>query len=159
MAVISERYKNFSSNIVSGMTQGDAYIAAGYKVKVKVAKVKASVLMKRPEIKAEIARLRAGVEVAETATRMHKRKLLKKLMDDTDQETRTRIQAVKVDNLMTGDNKPVMEEGEWSLHAIYALIANKSHCLPNAEELALLPSANVPPSTHPAQSEVLQGLK
>lgn len=59
-------------------------------------------------------------EVAEVGmTRAEKRRILKRIANDTKAPRRDRLMAIQVDNLMTGDNKPVRFEGEITLNGIF----------------------------------------
>lgn len=81
-------------------------------------------------------------EVAEAGmTRVEKRKLLKKIANDSKASRVDRIRAIQTDNLMTGDNKPVRFEGEITLHGIFrALMATTA--LPGDHELIELNGMN-----------------
>tara|TARA_X000001316_G_C922037_1_gene36784 strand:- start:193 stop:651 length:459 start_codon:yes stop_codon:yes gene_type:complete len=59
MSKLSEQQEKFCRNVVEGMSQTDAYIAAGYKVKSNdVAKVNASRLLTNANVADRIAELR-----------------------------------------------------------------------------------------------------
>lgn len=74
-------------------------------------------------------------EVAEVGmTRAEKRKILKKIANDTRASKVDRIRAIQVDNLMTGDNKPVRFEGEITLNGIFQALKATTG-LPDAGEL------------------------
>lgn len=80
----------------------------------------------------------AGVisrEIAEAGmTRAEKRKILKRIANDSKASRVDRIRAIQTDNLMTGDNKPVRFEGEITLHGIFKALAQTTG-LPAANEV------------------------
>jgi len=82
--------------------------------------------------------LAAGVlarEVVEAGlTRAEKRRILKRIAMDRKAARLDRMRAIQIDNLMTGDNKPVRFEGEITLHGIFQALKSTT-ALPVAEEV------------------------
>jgi hypothetical protein len=80
----------------------------------------------------------AGREVKESIdvglTRTEKRRILKRLAQNPKLDPVDRIRAIQVDNLMTGDNKPVRFEGEITLHGIFQALKSTT-ALPASEEV------------------------
>lgn len=74
-------------------------------------------------------------EVVEVGmTRAEKRRVLKTIAMNRKLPAIDRIRAIQVDNLMTGDNKPVRFEGEITLHGIFRALA-PSTGLPASDEV------------------------
>lgn len=67
-------------------------------------------------------------------TRAEKRRVLKNLAMNPKLPAIDRIRAIQVDNMMTGDNKPVRFEGEITLHGIFKALS-PSIALPDPNEL------------------------
>lgn len=76
------------------------------------------------------------VKAAEDAglSRAEKRRILKRIATDRKATRIDRLRAIQVDNLMTGDNKPVRFEGEVTLHTIFQAL-NGTTGLPSSGEL------------------------
>lgn len=67
-------------------------------------------------------------------TRAEKRRVLKRLAMNPKLPAIDRIRAIQVDNLMTGDNKPVRFEGEITLHGIFQALKGTTS-LPAPDEV------------------------
>lgn len=67
-------------------------------------------------------------------TRAEKRRVLKRLAMNPKLPAIDRIRAIQVDNLMTGDNKPVRFEGEITLHGIFQALGSTTG-LPDPNEV------------------------
>lgn len=72
-------------------------------------------------------------------TRAQKRRVLKGIAMNRKLPAIDRIRAIQVDNLMTGDNKPVRFEGEITLHGIFTALASTTG-LPDPNEVFELES-------------------
>lgn len=75
---------------------------------------------------------REAVEVG--LTRAEKRRILKRIATDRKAPRIDRLRAIQLDNLMTGDNKPVRFEGEITLHGIFQALTQTTG-LPSANEV------------------------
>lgn len=92
-------------------------------------------LTDRTDTVAVIAAGAVAREVLEVGmTRAEKRRVLKRIAMNTKLDPIERIRAIQVDNLMTGDNKPVRFEGEITLGGVFAALA-KTTGLPAPEEV------------------------
>jgi hypothetical protein len=92
-------------------------------------------LTRRGDTVAVIAAGAVAREVLEVGmTRAEKRRVLKRLAMNPKLPAIDRIRAIQVDNLMTGDNKPVRFEGEITLHGIFRALA-PSTGLPASDEV------------------------
>lgn len=81
-------------------------------------------------------------EVVEAGlSRVEKRKILKRIATDRHAPRIDRLRAIQIDNLMTGDNKPVRYEGEITLHGIF-LSLQKTTGLPDPNEVYELNGTN-----------------
>lgn len=67
-------------------------------------------------------------------TRAEKRRVLKRIAMNPKLDPIDRIRAIQVDNLMTGDNKPVRFEGEITLGGVFAALSQTTG-LPAREEV------------------------
>lgn len=88
--------------------------------------------------KETVAVIAAGAvarEVLEVGmTRAEKRRVLKRIAMNPKLDPIDRIRAIQVDNLMTGDNKPVRFEGEITLGGVFAALAQTTG-LPAKDEV------------------------
>ena len=105
-------------------------------------------LTQRTDTVAVVAAGAVAREVLEVGmTRAEKRRVLKRLAMNPKLPAIDRIRAIQVDNLMTGDNKPVRFEGEITLHGIFQAL-NSTTGLPDPNEVFELeaePGAVAPP--------------
>lgn len=85
-----------------------------------------------------VSTIAAGVlakEVLEAGmSRAEKRRVLKRIAMNPKMDPVDRIRAIQVDNLMTGDNKPVRFEGEITLNGIFKALVSSTG-LPSADEV------------------------
>lgn len=82
-------------------------------------------------------------------TRDKKRQLLGGIAQSKTAPYTARIQAIQVDNRMTGDDAPVRIEGEITLHAIFQAL-RPATALPSTDEIQQLkPAVPVPPDEPP----------
>lgn len=97
----------FARGILDGKTGSDAYRAAypDSKADNGVIARKAHVLSTHPEIMAYIAQERAKLAEHGLLTRIEKRRILAKIARRATHKQGS-IEAIKVDNAMTGDNAP-----------------------------------------------------
>lgn len=119
---LNPREATFVHGIIDGMTITGAYLEAfKHKKPAKnTAATEGSKLLKKPKILAYKNALEEKAMTALTYTRQKKRERLY-LIGEAIQEGVSpgeQIQAIKVDNDMTGDNKPVRVEGEITLKGI-----------------------------------------
>lgn len=108
---------------------------AGFKCKSDNAHaVRAKELLRNPKISAYLDWLKQETETEATLTRQRKREILKEIAEGKSKNVKPgdRIQAVKTDNEMTGDNKPVRIEGEITLNTIMQSLQGSTG-LPNEE--------------------------
>jgi len=129
---LNTRQAKFAQNYANGSTGKAAAIAAGYSP--KSAEVSASGLIRNLKVSEYIDFLRGSDETEATLTRQRKREILKELAEGRKgTKPADRLTAIRIDNDMTGDCKPVRIEGEITLHTIMQSLA-PSTGLP-AEEL------------------------
>lgn len=122
----------FCQGIADGLNQSDAYRKAYPKCSEQSLVSKGSRLVTYGKVKDYIEYLRGETEQKGTASRIEKREILAGIMRNEDKEASKGevIQAVKVDNQMTGDDAPVRVEGEITLNSIMKALENTTG-LPN----------------------------
>lgn len=123
-AMLSQQQEAFCQNIADGMTNTAAYRAAYPKcTKDSAAVTCASKLLRIAKIEARVVALREETATARTTSRQEKREFLAQVIrgevqGDVQNEgaavlkVSDRINAVKVDNEMTGDNAPIKTKEE-----------------------------------------------
>ncbi len=110
---------SFANFIVDGLTQTEAYRRAyNNRLEGTALRVEAHKKANSPRIAEYIAGLRAKLEDSRLLTRQKKRQILFKIATDPKAKKGERIEAIKTDNAMTGDNKPVRVEGEITLFSV-----------------------------------------
>lgn len=125
MSNITPQQSKFCRLIADGCSQSEAYMKAYPKTKTaRAAESNGSRLMRNDKVKSEIQRLKSKTEAKETLTRQKKRQILAKIANG-DKATAA-IQAIKVDNEMTGDNAPIRVEGELSIKKAWDQISDTS---------------------------------
>jgi hypothetical protein len=98
------------------------------------------------DAKAIMAAAGLAQEVAEVGlSRAEKRRILKRIATDRKASRIDRLRAIQVDNLMTGDNKPVRFEGEVTLHTIFQALAGTTGLPADKELIELNPAEPVIP--------------
>lgn len=125
MKRLSNEELAFANFIVDGLTQSEAFRRAYPHTKLKgtALRVQAHKIAHREKVERYIAELRQKTEDARLLTRKKKREILCKIATDGKRKASERIEAIKTDNAMTGDNKPVRIEGEITLYSILKQIA------------------------------------
>jgi hypothetical protein len=103
-------------------------------------------LTERDDTVAVVAAGAVAREVLEVGmTRAEKRRVLKRLAMNPKLPAIDRIRAIQVDNLMTGDNKPVRFEGEITLHGIFQALGSTTGLPDPNEVFELEPATGVAP--------------
>lgn len=115
----------FANFIADGLSQSEAFRRAypNSKLSGTPLRVQAHKVAHRPDVAAYINELRQKTEDAKLLTRKRKREILCRIATDSKRRASERIEAIKTDNAMTGDNKPVRIEGEITLYSILKQIA------------------------------------
>jgi phage terminase small subunit len=116
---LTPKQEAFAQYIADGLTQTEAYRRAySSKAKKTVMPVKGHQVAKHQAVAARIKQLREEAAEMPGLTRATKRRLLAQLAQDRDADSRVRLEAVKIDNMMTGENAAVKVEGEITLGSI-----------------------------------------
>lgn len=104
MYVLNARQERFIQNIVSGMTQRQAYKEA-YKVNYDEDAIdnNASKLFNKAEVQTRYKELMQELEDEAVMTAIEKRKMLKEMALDANNSVTDRIKAIDTDNKMTGE--------------------------------------------------------
>lgn len=102
--MLNARQERFIQNIVSGMTQRQAYKEA-YKVKYDEDAIdnNASKLFNKAEVQTRYKELMQELEDKALMTATEKRKMLKEMALDVNNSVTDRIKAIDTDNKMTGE--------------------------------------------------------
>ena len=113
----------FAHAVVEGLPLRQAYRSCYPKASIPTCDCEGSKLRKNPKVSQYIDLLMAPAAEALVYSRQRKRETLFKigenLIPDEHFSGSERIQAIKADNDMTGDNKPVRVEGEITLGGIF----------------------------------------
>lgn len=128
--------ETFANLVLTGKPFSDAYREAypNSSLRGNSLHVEASRLAAHPKVDAYLAFHRAARRKETLLTRDKKRQILGGIaLDDRTPDT-ARIQAIRVDNDMTGDNAPVRVEGELTLGAVFIALG-LSTGLPNEAEV------------------------
>lgn len=112
----------FIRAVVAGKSYGDAYRLA-YNATGKPAnyRIAAFDILQRPEVAARLRELQERANESAVLTRTEKRAILANIARKAS-HLNTRIQAVKVDNEMSGDNAAVKVEGELTLGLVLSSV-------------------------------------
>ncbi len=132
---LSPKQIAFADAILDGMGPSAAYRHAGYfATEPQLVAVKAQEVMRSALIQKYIADGREKLERGKTLTRLEKRRTLRSIALSTKHDAGDRIRAIQVDNLMTGDNKPIRVEGELTLNTIFRSLSGSTG-LPDPSEV------------------------
>lgn len=113
---LNDRQIAYARNLVSGMTQHEAYVKAGYKVaSTKIAEVNAAKLLGDPRVRQYVNVLRDFQDRKALKTASEKRLMLSEMMDNTRNTTIDRQRAIVIDNKMAGHDAPQVVEIKGSL--------------------------------------------
>ena len=109
----------FAHHVADGLTASEAYRRAysGNPNKTTTRR-EAHQVRHNPAVSALIDELRKEVAALKLVDRATKRRVLTQIICDRDMDPRIRLEAIKLDNAMTGDNAPVKMEGEITLGTI-----------------------------------------
>ena len=131
---LNDRQRRFAEFVVGGDPASVAYKKSGYAATGNAAEVSASQLLRNPKVSAYLAELRKPQKEKAIATRQRKREILAAIMEGKTKGATVadRIRAVQVDNLMTGDNKPIKVEGEITLKRVLDAIGGD--CSPGVND-------------------------
>lgn len=119
---LNERQIMFVHGLIDGMSQRQAY-AAAYKCSLESAEASSTKLLGNLKVKAYRDHLLDQATNGVVYTRQKKRERLHMIGEgllDQPVSPGEMIQAIKTDNDMTGDNKPIRVEGELTLGIILA---------------------------------------
>lgn len=139
MRQLTAKQKAFADALLSGKDASEAYRVA-YSPKSTPATIgrEAYTLVRVPHVAKYIDEQRSKYAKQEEATvgltRARKREILRTIANDTKASRKDRMTAIQIDNLMTGDNKPVRIEGEITLNLIYGALRDSTG-LPAASDL------------------------
>lgn len=124
MKPLTPKQEAFAQYVADGLTQTEAYRRAyNWKGCKRRVGTKSSLVKATPAVLARIEELRKENAAVQGLSRAEKRRILAQQARDRDLAPEHRRQAIQVDNLMTGDNKPVKVEGEITLGSILLEIA------------------------------------
>lgn len=125
---LNDRQRRFAEFVVTGDAASVAYRKAGYSSTGNAAEVCAAKLLRNAQVAAYLEKLRKPQTEKAIATRQRKREILAEIMEGKikGSSVTDRIRAVQVDNLMTGDNKPIKVEGEITLKRVLDAIGGNS---------------------------------
>ena len=118
---LTVRQERFCEFIIAGESQTESYLQAGWKVTRKSARVNASELLAKPNIKEKIAELRAPQTRKALLSKDRKREILQALAESASQKTQDRLRAIEIDAKLAGDFAPdqvVVETGPKTLEAV-----------------------------------------
>ncbi len=118
---LNVRQERFCEFISSGESQTEAYLKAGWKVTRLSARVNASDLLTKPNIKARIAVLRAPQTKKAVLTKDRKREIMRDIAESSTQKTQDRLRAIEIDAKLAGDFAPErveLETGPKTLEAV-----------------------------------------
>lgn len=138
---ISVKQQRFVDLLLLGTTGKEAYRQAfSSKAKDVVLRVKASEEKKKPAVQAYLAAEQAKAAELVGLTRAEKRRMLRLIALDPNEAASDRLKAIALDNLMTGDNKPVRLEGEITLSAVFRCLQQTTGLLREDEVIELDPN-------------------
>lgn len=138
---VTFKQQRFVDLLLLGKTGVDAYREAfSSKAKPQVLRVKAVEMKKRPQVQAYMAAEQAKTAELVGLTRAEKRRLLRMAAMDSKAPWSERLKAIALDNLMTGDNKPVRFEGEVTLAAVFRALHPTTGLLREDEVIELDPN-------------------
>lgn len=105
---LTAKQEKFCQGVAEGLTYADAFRRAYGQGKRATQTLyrDAYRVMESDKVAARIAELKEEQQAARLATRIRKREVLNEILEDSDESAQSRIKAIEVDNLMTGDNKP-----------------------------------------------------
>jgi len=118
---LNVRQQRFCEFIVAGESQTDAYLMAGWKVTRKSARVNASELLAKPNIKAHIADLRKPQTKKAILTKDRKRELMHEIAESKSEKTQDRLRAIELDAKLNGEFAPDRVEVETGPNTLQAV--------------------------------------
>ena len=138
---ITPKQQRFVDLILLGTTNKEAYRQAFQsKANDNVLRVKAAELKRKPVVKAYMeAEQKKNADLV-GLTRAEKRRMLRMIALDPKESASDRLKAIALDNLMTGDNKPVRFEGEVTLAAVFRALHPTTGLLREDEVIELDPN-------------------
>ena len=128
---LTQKQLRFTLGVFEGLSQAEAYRRA-YGANAKGVDASASRLLRNAKVKAYLEELRDESADSRVFSRQKKREILYEIGTAVIPEVKPsdRIQAIKTDNAMTGDDAPVRIEGEITLSGILSQLT-KTTGLPN----------------------------
>lgn len=102
------RQERFAELVASGIPASRAYPEAGYSGRGKNAAAHASRLVENGGVSDRIAELQKETRKVARLTKEQKLEILEKIMSSQQEKTIDRIAAIKIHNVMTGDNEPTV---------------------------------------------------
>ncbi len=137
---LTPKQRRFADNYLNGESGANAARLAGYIGKSSdVLSVTANKLLKIAKVRSYVDEHMQAESAEATLSRQRKREILKgiaeawKASDKLEGDRQAAIQAIKVDNSMTGDDAPVRVEGELTLKGILQAVTGSTG-LPQDEE-------------------------
>jgi hypothetical protein len=104
---ITAKQEAFANYVASGLPPSESYRRAyNTKGSPAVVSVKAAELKRNPLVAAFITRFQEENRQTRLWERVDKRRLLAQVMGDPDMDTGRKLEAIKIDNAMTGDDAP-----------------------------------------------------
>lgn len=120
MRTLTAKQIAFAFHVADGLTASEAYRRVySFNGKPTVMPVKAHEVRHHPAVAGFIKELQDEIRQVKLAGRVDKRRLLALIMFDRNEDTGRRLEAIKIDNVMTGDNAPVRMDGELTLGSIF----------------------------------------
>ncbi len=137
------RQTRFAELVASGIPASRAYPEAGYSGRGKNAAAHASRLVENGGVSNRIAELQKETRDAVRMTKARKLEILEEIMSSRTEKARDRIAAIKIHNVMTGDNAPtvaVVETGRSTLDDIRERAKHIVSALSRAHEVRGTPA-------------------
>lgn len=116
MSRLTSKQLKFCRLVVDGKSDVDAYLTA-YKCTQSSAEKNAFRLRENEGVKEKVKSLQDKTETKETLSRQRKREILSEIAEEANDNVR--VQAIKTDNEMTGDNAPIRVEEEITVKGIW----------------------------------------
>ena len=132
---LNTRQEKFCEFIAAGETQAEAYLKAGFKVTLPVARRNASRLLTNADIQAHLAKLRSSQTTAAMLARNDKRIMLARIAKDETVKVADRIRAIEVDAKIAGHFEPERLQVDPGPHSL-ATIQERARRVASALSLA-----------------------
>jgi len=136
---LTPKQRRFADNYLNGESGANAARLAGYTGNTVSLSVTGNRLLKIPKIRHYVDKNVKEESAEATLSRQRKREILKGIAEawkskgELEGDRQAAIQAIKVDNSMTGDDAPVRVEGELTLKGILQAVTGSTG-LPQDED-------------------------